>query len=91
MMGDSDDANHIVLQPVNQGIGETMERESSCVVCAGLAQFGELVEVVQCLIEFIGEVACCYKRPYADVPVNSGIGIGLRLFAKFDLHRFWPC
>ena len=88
-MGNGDDANRIVLQPVNQGIGKTMERQGSCVVCAGFAQLGELADEAQCLIDLISEIICCDERAFADVPVNSGIGIGLRLFAKADSHRFW--
>ncbi len=88
-MSNGDDADHIDLQPVNQRIGETMERQRPRAALAGLAQLREPVQEGKCLIEFIDEIIRRDERAFADVPIDSGIGIALRLTAKTDPHRFW--
>jgi len=89
VMGNGNDADHIALQTVNQRIGETVERQRPRVVCAGFAQLGELAQESKCLIDRISEIICCDERAFADVPIDSGIGIGLDLAAKTDRHQFW--
>ena len=88
-MSNGDDADYIDLQPVDQRIGETVERQRPRVARAGLAQLGEPVQEAKRLIEFIGKIICCDERAFADVPIDSGIGIVLRLVAKTDPHRLW--
>lgn len=88
-MGNGDDADDIDLQPVDQRIGETMERQRSRVARAGLAQLGEPVQQAKYSIKFIDEIIGCNERAFADVPVDSGVGIALRLIAKTDPHRLW--
>jgi len=66
-----------------------VERQRPRVVCTDFAQLGELAQEAKCLIGLIGEIICCDERAFADVPIDSGIGIGLRLAAKTDLNPFW--
>ena len=89
VMSYRDDADYIGLQPVDQRIGETVERQRPGVARAGLAQLGETVQEAKRLIEFIGEIIGCDKRTFADVPVDGGIGIGSRRIAKTDPHQLW--
>ena len=88
-MSNGDDADCIGLQPINQRIVKTVERQHPRAALAGLAQFGEPVKEGKRLIEFIDEIICCDERAFADVPIDSGIGIALRLVAKTDPHRLW--
>lgn len=88
-MSNGNDTDSIASQPVNQGIGKAMERQRPRVVCAGFAQLGELYQETKCLIELISEIPGCNERAFADVPIDSGIGVGLRLAAKTDRHPFW--
>lgn len=88
-MGNGDDADDIGLQPVDQRIGETVERQRSRVARAGLAQLGKPVQQAKCLIEFVGKIIGCDERAFADVLGDGGIGIGSRRIAKADPHRLW--
>ena len=88
-MRNSDDPDHIDSHAVDQRIGKAVERQSSRVARDGSAQFGKPVQEIKRLIEFIGEIIRCDKRAFADVPIDSRIGIGLRLVAKTDPHQFW--
>ena len=88
-MGNGDDADHVDLHLVNQGIGEAVERQRPRVARAGFAQLGKPFQEAKRLIELIGEIIRCDERTFADVPIDSGIGIGLRLVAKTDPHRLW--
>ena len=65
-----------------------MERQRPRVAYAGFAQIGEPVQEAKRLIELISEIIRCGERAFAGVPIDSGIGIGLRLVAKTDPHRF---
>lgn len=87
-MGNGNDADIIILQPVNQGIGETVEWQRPRVARASFAQLGELAQEAKCFIEFVSKIICCCERSLSDVPIDSGISIGLRLAAKTDLHWF---
>ncbi len=87
-MGNGNDANSIVSQPVDQGIGEAMERQRPRVVRTTFAQCGELVEKVERSTKLIGEIFRRDERAFADIPIDRCIGIGLRLGAKADLNRF---
>lgn len=89
VMGDGNDADHIALQTVDQRIGETRERKRPRVAHTGFAQLGKPVQNVQCLTDLIGEIVCCDQRAFADIPIDSGVGIGLRLAAKTDSQRLW--
>ena len=66
-----------------------MERQRPRVARAGLAQRGEPVQEAKRLIEFIGEIIRCDERAFADVPIDGGIGVALRIIAKTDPHRLW--
>ncbi len=88
-MSNSDDADHTGLQPVDQRIGEAVERQRTGVARARVAQLGETFQEAKCLIEFVGEIIGCDKRAFADVPVHGGIGIGSRRIAKTDPHQLW--
>lgn len=88
-MSNGDHADHIGLQPIDQRIRKTVEMQRPRVVRAGVAQLGEPAQEAKRLIEFIGEIIRCDERAFADVPIDSGIGIVLRLIAKTDLHRLW--
>ena len=88
-MGDGNDADHIALQPVNQGIWKAVECQSSRLARACVAQLGKLAQQIKRPIEFIGECICCDERSFAGVPIDSGFGIRLRLIAKADSHRLW--
>lgn len=83
-MGNGNDSDHIVLQPIKQGIGEAMERQHPRVVSAGFAQRGKLAQEAKRLRDFISEITCCIECAFADIPVDSGIGVSLSLAAKSD-------
>lgn len=83
------DADHIGLQSVNQRIRKTVEMKRPRVARASVAQLGESAQEAKRSIEFIGEIIRRDERVFADVPIDSGIGIGLRLIAKTDSHRLW--
>jgi len=85
VMSNDNDADHIDLHAVDQGIEKTVERQRSRVARAGLAP----VQEAKRSIEFIGEITRCDERAFADVPIDSGIGIGLSLVAKTDPRRLW--
>jgi hypothetical protein len=89
VMGNGNDTDHIVLQPVKKGIGETMERQHPRVVSTGFAQLGELAQEAKCPLDFIGEIICRIECAFADIPVDSSIGVSLGLAAKFDWQQFW--
>lgn len=84
MMGDGNDTDGIALQSIDQGIGKTMERKRSRLVHTAFAQCGELHQQTERPFDLIDEVVCCDERAFADIPVNGGIGISLRFFAKTD-------
>jgi hypothetical protein len=86
-MSNGDDADYIDLQPVNQRIGETVERQRPRAALAGLPQLRKPVQEGKRLIEFIDEIIRCDERAFADVPIDSGIA--LRPTAKTDPHRLW--
>jgi len=65
-----------------------MERQGSCVVCAGFAQLGELAQEAKCPLDFIGEIICRIECAFADIPVDSGIGVSLDFAAKSDWQQF---
>ena len=88
-MRNGDDADHIGLQPVDQRIWKTVQMQRPRAACTGVAQLGEPAQEAQRSIEFIDEIICCDERAFADVPIDSGIGIALRLVAKTDPHRLW--
>ena len=88
VMSNGNNADAIVLQPVNQGIGKAVEWQRPRVACASFAQLGELAQEAKCFIEFVSEIVCRDERALSDVPIDSGISIGLRLAAKTDLHWF---
>ena len=67
-----------------------MERQRPRVARVGVAQLGESAQEAERLIEFFGEIIRCDELAFADVPIDSGIGIALRLIAKTDLHRLCP-
>jgi len=87
-MGNGNDTDHIALQPVKQGIGKTMERQRPRVMSAGFAQLGELAQEAKCPLDFVGEIICRIECTFADIPVDSGIGVSLRLAAKADWQQF---
>ncbi len=89
VVGNGNDADSIVSQPVNQGIGEAMERQRPRVVHTTFTKCGELVEKVECAIKLLGEIFRRNKRAFADIPIDHCIGVGLRLGAKADSNRFW--
>ena len=88
-MNNGNDANRIALQSINQRIREAMKRQRPRVVQASFAQFDKLTQEAKCPIEFISEILCRDERIFADVPIHSGIRIGLRLAAKADRCQFW--
>lgn len=88
-MSDGDDADHIDLQAVNQGIGKTVERQRSRVARDQFAQFGEPIQKAKRLIELVGEIIRCNECAFAYVPIDGSIGISLCLVAKTDQHRLW--
>ena len=89
MVSDSEDADHIDLQPVDQGIRKAVERQCSRVSRYGFSQDGELIQEVKRLLKFVGEIARCDERAFADIPIDGRNGVGLRLVAKADPHRLW--
>ena len=88
-MSNGNDANNIVSQPVDQGIGEAMKRQRPRVVRTTFTQCGELVEKLECTIKLFGEIFRRDERAFADILIDRCIGVGLRLDAKADLNRFW--
>lgn len=66
-----------------------MERQCPRVARVGVAQLGESAQEAKRLIEFIGEIIRCDECAFADVPIDSGIGVALRLIAKTNPHRLW--
>lgn len=88
MVGNRNDANGIALQTVNQGIGKTMERKRPRFVYTTFAQCRKLFQQIKGAFNFIDKVIGCNERAFSDVPVNSGIGIGLRFLAKTDSRHF---
>lgn len=88
MVGKRNDANGIALQTVNQGIGKAMERKRPRLVCAAFAQRGKLFQQIKGAFNFIDEVISRNERTFTDIPVNSGISIGPRFFAKTDSRYF---
>lgn len=89
VMSNGDDADQIALQPVNQGIRKTVEGQSPRVAGASVTQLGKTVQEAKRSIKFIGEFIRCDERAFACVPIDDGIGVGLRLVAKTDPHRLW--
>ncbi len=66
-----------------------MERQRPRVARVGVTQLGESAQEAKRSIEFISEIIRCDECAFADVPIDSGIGVALRLIAKTDLHRLW--
>ncbi len=66
-----------------------MEGQRPRVARVGVAQLGESAQEAKRLIEFIDEIIRCDECAFADVPIDSGIGVALRLIAKTDPHRLW--
>ncbi len=89
VMGDGNDADHIALQTVDQRIGEAVESKCPRIAHASFAQFGKPAQNSQCLIDLVGEIICCNQRAFADIPIDGGIGIDLRLAAKTDSQQLW--
>lgn len=87
--GNSDNANYIDLQAVDQGIRETVESQCPRPVRAGFTQFGKPAQETKRLIDLIREIIRCDERAFADVPIDGGIGIGLCFVAKTDLRWLW--
>lgn len=87
-MSNGDDANNIISQPVEQGIGETMKRQQPRVVHTTFAQCSELIEKVKRTTKLFGEIFHRNERAFADIPVGRCIDVGLCLGAKADLNRF---
>lgn len=88
MVGNGNDANGIALQAVNQGIGKTMEGKRTGLVRTALTQRGKLSQQSDGSFNLVDEVVCRNERAFVDIPVDGGIGVGLRLFAKTDLRHF---
>ncbi len=88
-MSNGDDADQIAMQSVNQRIWKTLEDQRPRVARANATQLGKPVQEAKRSIEFIGEFVCRSERAFTGVPIDSGIGIGLRLVAKTDPHRLW--
>lgn len=88
-MGDGDDADQIALQPIDQRIWKTVEGQRPRVAGANVTQLGKPIQEAKRSIEFVGEFIRCNDCAFADVPIDGGIGIGLRLAAKADPHRSW--
>jgi len=86
-MDNGNDTDHIFLQSVKQGIREVMERQRPRVVRAGFAQLGKLAQKAKCPLDFVGEIVCRIKCAFADIPVDSGIGISLSLAVKADWQQ----
>lgn len=88
MMGDSDDTDGIALYSVNQGIRKIMEGKRSGLAFTTLTHCRELSQQSERTFDLVDELVRCAKRAFADVPINGGIGIGLRFIANADLKHF---
>ena len=88
-MGYGDDADGIGLQPVNQGIRKTMERQHPRIVQAGFAQFRKLGQHAHRLFDLAEKIIRSDEGAFAGVPFNSGVGIGLCLAAKTEGKQPW--
>ncbi len=88
-MGYGDDAYRIGLQPVNQGIRKTMERQHPRIVQAGFAQFRESGQHAHRLLDLAEKIIRSDEGAFAGVPFNSGVGISLCLAAKAEGKRPW--
>lgn len=88
MVGNGNDANGIALQAINQGIRKTMKGKRTGLVRTALTQRGKLLQQPEGPFNLVEEVVRRNERAFADIPVDGGIGVGLRLFAKTDLRHF---
>jgi len=87
VMGNGDDTDGIALQPVNQGIGKTMKGKRPRPVRTAFAQRGELPQQPERSFDLVDEVVRRDECAFADIPVDGGIGVGLRLITKTDLQH----
>ncbi len=51
-------------------------------------QRGKLLQQPEGSFDLVDEVFRCNERAFADIPVNGGISICLRFFAKADPRHF---
>lgn len=88
MVGNSNDADGIALQSIDQGIGKTMKRKRAGLVHTALTQRRKLSQQSEGSFNLVDEVVRRNERTFVDIPVDGRISIGLRLFAKTDLRHF---
>lgn len=88
MVGNGNDANGIALQPVNQGIRKAMKGKRTGLVHTAVTQRWKLSQQSEGSFNLVDEVVRRNERAFVDIPVDGGIGIGLRLFTKTDWRHF---
>lgn len=87
MVCNSNNVKGTALKSVDQGIGKTMEWKRPYLVRAAFTQRGELLQQPERTFDLVDEVIRRNVRAFADIPVNGGIGVGLRFLAKTDLRH----
>lgn len=64
-----------------------MKGKRTGLVHTALTQRGKLFQQSEGSFNLVDEVVRRNERAFVDIPVNGGIGISLRLFAKIDLRH----
>lgn len=77
VVGDSDDADRVVSQMVNQGIRKTMRGKHPGFMQTGFAQFRESGQQIHRPLNLVEKIIRRDECPFADIPFDSGVGIGV--------------